>query len=399
MRKLGGVALVFCVIASMAGPASATREKDAVAVGLEPVALVPFEKGSHAETATIGGRDYAFVATGDRDAVAELRVIDITQPTRPNVVALLNCGNYQGHIQISHDKKTLILGVDTPATAGSCMPQGEMGFITIDISNPRRPRPVGYAIDEKGSHTTAAHPTKPIVYNGEGFPDSPGRMTIWSIANPAKPKLVSTVDLGEHSAHDLEFSPDGKIAALASVTSLKLLDTSNPTEPSVTFVTQCPGCVHTHEARFTPDGKRLVVNDEFYAGPNPCPGAAHYFYDVVDLPTGTGLQLSGAYYPSDLVVNGNSEATFCTAHVFDISDDGTKIAAAWHGAGVRYLDIEASTGLTFGAMAATPGGVVERGAYLADGSDAFAAKFHEGPYIYVVDTNRGFEVLKITSGS
>ena len=178
---------------------------------------------------------------------------------------------------------------------------------------------------------------------------------------------------------------------------MKLLDTSDPVNPTIEFVTQCPGCVHTHEARFTPDGTKLVVNDEFVAGPNPCPGAALYFYDVVDAPTGTALVMTGAYFPSDLIVNGNAEATFCTAHVFDISDDGTKIAASWHGAGVRYLDIEATSGFTFGALAATPGGVQEEGSYLAPNSDAFSAKFHKGPYIYVVDVLRGFEVLKITS--
>ena len=397
IRKLAVLCLTFCVVAAIGGSGAAARVEEAVAVGLESVALIPFENGSHAETATLGGRDYAFVATGNRDVVSELRVIDITKPARPKVVALLNCGTYQGHIQISHDKKTLILGVDSPAVAGACMPPGEMGFITIDISDPTTPRPIGYAIDEKGSHSTAAHPTKPIVYNGEGFPDTPGRMTIWSIANPAKPKLVNTLNTGEHSVHDLSFSPNGKLAALASVTSLKLLDTTDPVNPSIEFITQCPGCVHTHEARFTPDGKRLVVNDEFMAGPNPCPGAAQYFYDVTETPAGTALVLTGAYFPSDLGVNGNGEATFCTAHVFDISSDGTKIAASWHGAGVRYLDIEQTNGVTYGALAASPVGVQEQGSYLAPDSDAFSAKFHRGPYIYVVDALRGFEVLKITS--
>ncbi len=361
------------------------------------MALVPFEKGAHAETATIRGRDYAFVATADTEVPSELRVIDITVPAKPKVIAELTCGFFQGHIQISHDKKTLIMGVDAPAPPGACMPVGSMGFVTIDISNPAKPRALGYAIDREGSHATAAHPKEPFVYNGEGFPEAPGRMTIWSIRNPAKPKLVNTVDLGEHSAHDLSFNRRGDMAAVASITSMKLLDTSDPANPKLEFVTQCPGCVHTHEARFTPDGKRVVVNDEFYLGPNPCPGAALYFYDVLASASGHALVLSGVYYPDDLVLNDANRPGFCTAHVFDISSDGTKIAAAWHSAGVRYLDITQSSGLSYGAEAGTPGGAREIGSYLAPNADAFSAKMHRGPYVYVVDTDRGFEVLKATA--
>ncbi|MDQ3982127.1 MAG: hypothetical protein M3271_05545 [Actinomycetota bacterium] len=388
--------VVLCaLVAAVAAPAASRGVEQAEGYGLEPVALVPFEDGSHLELSTIGGRDYAFVTTAVRsDSDVELRVIDVTSPEKPRVVARLGCGDFQGNVQISHDRKTLILGIDAPADAGSCFPPGEMGFLTIDIRNPRKPRPIGYALNENGSHSTAAHPTKPFVYNGEGFPDAPGRVQIWSIENPAKPELVGTFDTGEHSAHDLSFSRDGKMAALASVTSLKLLDTTDPADPKIEFVTQCPGCIHTHEARFTPDGKRLVVNDEFVSDPSACPGAALYFYDVVDLPSGHGLQLTGEYYPEDLVVNGNDEVTFCTSHVFGISPDGTKLAAAWHGAGVRYLDISEATGVTVGKQG-TPGGVRELGSYLADGGDTFSAKMHRGPYVYSVDSNRGFEVLRV----
>ena len=40
-------------------------------------------------------------------------MIDITNPMKPKVAALLPCGLYQGDVQISHDGRTLILGADT----------------------------------------------------------------------------------------------------------------------------------------------------------------------------------------------------------------------------------------------------------------------------------------------
>ena len=369
--------------------------------GLEPVALVPFDGATHIQLATIKGREYAFVANAGRSgARGSVRVVDVTSPEHPRVVAQLDCGTYQGHLQLSHDKRTLILGLDSPAVSGSCMPVGEMGFVTIDVSDPRRPRAVGYAVNPNGSHSTAAHPSQPYVYNGEGFPDTPGRVQVWSIENPAEPELVTTLDTGEHSAHDLSFNRDGSLAAFASVTSIKLVDTSDPANPSIVFTTQCPGCMHTHEARFTPDGKRLIVNDEWVSSVTPCPGAVLYFYAVSSAPTGApSLTLTGVYTPGDVVVNANQEAGFCTAHVFDISRDGTRLAAAWHTDGVHYLDISGTTGATFGAHASTPGGASELGWYVPEGADTFSAKLHKGPYVYTTDTARGFEIFKVTSPS
>ncbi|MEA2447630.1 MAG: hypothetical protein QOK47_1267, partial [Actinomycetota bacterium] len=71
---------------------------------------------------------------------------------------------------------------------------------------------------------------------------------------------------------------------------------------------------------------------------------------------------------------------------------------SWHSDGIRYLDISQTTGATFGAMAPA-GGVVELASYTPPNSDMFSAKFNRGPYIYAVDIQRGFEVLRITSGS
>jgi len=95
--------------------------------------------------------------------------------------------------------------------------------------------------------------------------------------------------------------------------------------------------------------------------------------------------------------NSNSEAvTKCTPHIFDISRDGTKVAASWHEGGVRYLDISKTSGVTVGLQPVTPGGPEELGSYVSEGGLAFTAKMLKGPYIYVLDTHLGFQVLKIT---
>ncbi|HVF51978.1 MAG TPA: hypothetical protein VNC78_00045 [Actinomycetota bacterium] len=360
--------------------------------GLKLLATVPLESGTHMELATIKGRDYAFVSEIARGS-GTFNVIDVTTPAKPKLVAEIPCGGNQGNVQISHDLKTAIVGIDEPSIGG-CLPPGMMGFVTIDISDPKRPRPLGYAENLRGSHTIATHPTKPYVYNGEGFPEAPGAMQVWSIEDPAHPELVTTVDTGAHSPHDISFNKDGSMAATANVINVHLMDTTDPEAPKIVHTTQCPGCLHNHEARFTPDGKRLVVNDEYPASA-ACPGGFMYFYDVTESATGPSTSLVGLYTPGDKGANAHNEAgAFCTAHVFDISKDGTKIAASWHAAGIKYLDISEVSGVAVGRDRAPGGGVVELGWYTSRGADAFSAKFFKGPYIYSVDYNHGFQVYR-----
>lgn len=397
------ILVLFASTLILGGPAAATRSgRQAAGSGLELVATVPYSDGTHIVTGTIKKRDYVFTASAAANGgPSDVRVIDVTTPERPRVVASLPCGDFQGHLQLSHDKKTLIVGVDRPAGGGACMPAGEQGFATIDISNPRKPKPAGYAAIAGGSHSTAAHPRKPLVYNApEGSPvpeRRPADMEVWSIKNPAKPKLVNTIAMpGQHSPHDISFSKDGTMAATANISSFHVLDARDPADPKVLFSDQCPGCQHTHEARFTPDMKALVVNDEALTGPYPCPGGALYFYDLAISDGAADAALTGTYSIGEAGVTATTEPGFCTPHVFDISRDGTKVVASWHAAGIRYLDITNRQGATVGPDSpAGTEGVRELGSYTSEGGDSFSAKFLRGPYMYSVDIPTGLQIFRL----
>ena len=223
-------------------------------------------------------------------------------------------------------------------------------------------------------------------------------LEIYSIANPAKPKLLNSVPMpGIHSPHDLSFNKDGSEAAIASISGFELLDTRDPVHPVFEYTSQCPGCQHAHEARFTADGKTLVVNDEsVVAEEYPCPGGAMYFYDITGEKGAHTATLAGTYSPGDLGVNSAASPGFCTPHVFDISDDGTKIATSWHSDGIRYLDISHHSGYTLGTLwSSGTEGVTELGSYTTTNGDYFAAKMYKGPYIYAHDLNTGLEIFKI----
>lgn len=119
-------------------------------------------------------------------------------------------------------------------------------------------------------------------------------------ANPAKPKLVNTVTSIPHAPHDISFNKKGTLAVTAARTHVDLFDTSDPANPTFVSTTVCPGRYLAHDAKFTPDGKWIIVGDEAAGGAAyPCPGGALYFYE---LQQGNIPLLRGVYEPNEVVL-------------------------------------------------------------------------------------------------
>ena len=248
-RQLTFATLAIVLIIGALGGTAGARRNQAPLKGegkkMKIVANIPYKGGTDMEFATIKGHDYAF--TGSAPGVGPatkgaFRVIDVDNPARPRLVATLNCSLYQADVQISHDKKTAILAADNAGGPGSCLALGKKGFMTIDISNPLKPKAIGFAEIPRGSHNTTAHPTKPFVYNSDSdVAGAPGEIEIWSIKNPAKPKKVGEMVVPGHSPHDISFNKKGTKAVTAAVSHIDIIDTKNPGEPQLMFSTQCPG--------------------------------------------------------------------------------------------------------------------------------------------------------------
>lgn len=395
MVRIGRIAALLVLALALEAPASA-RRSDAGGAGLEPVAQVEYADGMHLAVTRHGGRDYVFASSAA--STGSILVLDVTKPAKPKTVGSIPCNGNQAFMQISHDRKTLVVGEDASHPGDVCMPPDSTGFYTIDISNPRKPKPRGYAIVARGGHTVTAHPTKPFVYvsYGDVVATGPPEYEVWSIADPSKPKHVTTAAVtGYHGPHDIAFNADGTRAVAASMSAIQVLDTSDPANPTEVEVLQCPGCSHNHEAHFTPDGKHVVVSDEASGGlGSPCPLGALYFY-AWDPEGPPYMELIGEWQPAELVTPeaARTNAGLCTSHVFDISPDGTKIAASWHTGGVRVVDVTTMAGVGVGPHG---NGAKEIGWYVADGADSWSAKFDRtGRYVFVNDANLGFQVFRI----
>ncbi len=410
-KLLLATAIVGCMAMVLSGPAGARQKQKpnplkGEGFGMKIVANVPYEGGTDMEFITQKGRDYALTGSAPGVGGAKaggFRVIDITDPEKPFLAALLACSLYQGDIQISHDQKTAIMGADSAGGPDGCLAVGKLGFLTIDITDVLKPKAIGFAEISTGSHNITAHPKKPYVYNSNSnlAPSPTGSsIEIWSIKNPAKPKLVNTVLSLPHAPHDISFSPKGDLAVTAAISHVDIYNTSDPENPTLAYTTQCPGCSITHDAKFTPDMTHVIVGDEGGGGGGyPCPGGALYFYQLQTSPTPL-MVLTGVYEPQELIFarDGQTGPAACTSHVFSIAPDSKHMAISWYSAGTRYLDISSMTGATFGQNQAPPGGVKEVAWFMPDGGVTWSSKIYKNEkYVYSNDEHRGFDVFKVTA--
>ena len=394
---VGILAVGALIAASLMAPAVASPPEPGEGEGLKFIKNLATGSGTDAEVAKFGDKWYTFATS--RSTLAEgggVHVIDVTNPAKAEVVTTIPCVVSQGDLQISHDQKTLMLAHDSGGGPEACTGMGKVGFLTIDITNPIKPEVIGHATGDAG-HNITAHPKKPYVYVSKSLagPSDP-RIQIWSIKNPAKPEVVGTVPSIPTNPHDISFSKDGKFAVTAAISHFDIFDTTDPENPRLIWTGQCPGCTITHDAKFTPDGNTILIGDEGGGGgAYPCPGGAWYFYDFS---SHVAPVLTGVYEPAEFVIARNHAGPGgCTSHVFDISEDGTKVAISWYTVGTRYLDISSAVGVTVGPNR-TPTGITECGWYIADDANSWSSKFGPGDrWIFSNDIRRGFDIYKITA--
>ena len=393
-RRLTVGAVAGLLVTALVAPAQAAPLKGE-GEGLKIVANIAYSGGTDMEYAKIKGRDYAFASNGfaPGDEPAGFRVIDISKQEKPKEVAFLPCRMNQGDVQLSWNKKYLYMASDSAGGPDACLGVGKEGFQIFDISNPKKPKAVGFA-ETGSSHNVTAHPTKPYVYNSSSLSGT-GAIQIWNVKNPKKPELVQEMLTIPLSPHDISFNSDGSKIVTAAINHFDIYDTSDPEDPSLVYAGQCPGCSITHDAKWTPDDSGLIIGDEGGGGSGyPCPGGALYFYQIQG---GMVPVLTGIYEPDEFVVarDGQTTAGACTSHVMELSDDGKQLAISWYTAGTRYLDVSAMMGVAVGGDGG--GGVAELGWFMPDGGSTWSSKFlnSDGKYIFSNDMNRGFDVFKI----
>lgn len=345
----------------------------------------------------VAERDFAVVGVYDVGA----RIFDITDPEQPQFVAQVACEQVRNDPAVKRFTDTegneiWLLALAKDDFGGPiCLRTPRFGQnhgagITVyDVTDPYEWEPLYSVQFEGGAHNFTFHPTQPFGWASTG--DLPGALgpplgfnwiPIIDFTDPHNPQ-TSTIELPAGGPHDLEFSADGTRAYVAAENHYEIYDTTDPADPTLIGGTPNIGS-YAHGVFPTPDKKIMVTNNEslvlggfFVDGSGVCPGEGLGFYDV----SNEAAPVPVGYYVPQVV---DAPAGFCTSHFGKVADNNHVITIAWYTLGSRVVDF------------ANPTLPEEVGAAVMEGSNAWSAKFYQGPYLYVGDINRGFDVFKWT---
>lgn len=373
-------------------------------VDLTPVSNWKYKGGTDLEFATISGRDYA-IAPSERvsGGIGALRIFDLTaNPAKPPLVGFLPCNVTQNDVQVRGT--VVFMGVDGGVSDTDCFTQAGvspgLGVVAVDISNPRRPRGIGFMPVKYGAHNSTLHPKGEYLYvsDSELFPktsEAPGsqlgRINVIDIRNVKKMKAVFTLPLPTGlSSHDIDFNAKGDRAYSAALTQTLILDTTNPAKPSIRTTILDPAINISHGADLAPDEKHLYVTDEQAgaAANGVCNVGGVHIYDltVEAAPVKTGYY---AFSPVDsLTATTNNGNITCTAHVLDFGPTGKTFSNAGYAAGVRIVDITSRIGKPADLATFTP----------LDADTWSAKQYKNSKYLYGNDLARGFDVYEYAEG-
>lgn len=390
------------------------------------VANLPYVEGAAAngsdiEFGRIGGRDYAFAGTLRNG----LQIVDITTPTRPKRVAVYDCAITQGDVQVFRQGKRVLATYTADGTVGAVgaesrcgqdlgLEAGDAGTVLVDVTQPARPKTLGFAPVARGSHNMTVHPSGRYLYNSNSdlITSTAPSIVVFDIADPTRPKQVADyripfvpTSLGSES-HDITFNAAGTRAYSAALSQTLVLDTSQPAAPRLLSQIVDPTVQVSHGADpivlTRKDGSKrtlLVVSDEqagAAAGTN-CPGGGVHFYDITgeleNAPRKLGAWFIGETKPSTAT---------CTAHVFRMHDAQGLFTIAWYDQGVRVVDVSGLADLDSPVPFVTVGtgnGIKEIGGYVFEDSNTWSFKTNtiakDGSFFaYGNDLERGFDVYR-----
>jgi hypothetical protein len=426
---------------------AAAEEPDS-AVAMTHVANLPHEvflpdsaqNGSDIEFLTLDGRDYALAGTLRNG----LQIVDVSDPTTPQRVAVYECPINQGDIQVFRQgdrvlatytadsalAPTDLQGARTEANQarfesqcvqdvielGTELDGRELGTFLVDLTDPANPTTVSFIEVPEGSHNQTVHPSGDYLYNSNsdllGVGGQP-EITIHDISDPENPRFVQNfrfppvpTSLGTES-HDIFFNGTGTRAYAAALSSTLILDTTDPEAPVIIEQIIDPSIEVVHQSDLVSlpraDGTvrdLLVITDEQAgaAANASCPGGGLHVYDVTGELEQSPAKLGVWFIDSTEPTGGG----VCTSHVLRLHPDQALLTIAWYTAGVRVLDISGLAEVTGSRTTVAIGegvGMKEIGHFDFPDSDTWSFKTNriesDGSFFgYGNDLARGLDVYR-----
>ena len=304
------------------------------------------------------------------------RVIDISEPEQPTVLADVDCGSGQGDVTVWQN--ILVRSVDYPMTERSCAgerspdptrPGQFEGVQIFDVSNPHSPQLVKLVDTDCGSHTNTLIPDpahgRVLIYVlsyfllpgpkcGDGREVNPlhAKFSIVSVplTHPQDAAVVATPAIDAEpfeldglgptiGCHDVGVFMPLHLAAVACLSEAQLWDISDPLHPRTIAHIQepDPGFEIWHSATWTWDGKYIVFGDESDIGSCQDPTETNgrvWFYRLSDLQSGVTSPVGSFLIPR------TQPGEYCSAHMFNVVPvkDRYILVSSWYGGGTDVID-------------------------------------------------------------
>lgn len=401
---------------------------------VSPAAHVPFEQGTdmqfqrregphrRARVVVPGPRDYVFLGsdasefasaggTTPADGVG-FRVVDVTNPRAPQVLAQVACTGHTGDVAVYEnlllqpiEREAPFYGFEGAPSNTGCSrthdPQGlnvsgAAGVRVFDISDPARPVLVRFVKAAEfgggGVHNVTVVPWAGLAYLSTFtlFTPSP-RLVYLDLRKPRFPVTVlpmrSITPNAVNECHDIALDPARRLMFCGAFEQGHIWDGADPRRPRHITTMTNDGIFHYHDMKLAPDGRTLViaaeqtgpdeivVTQEVGAGGNSCVGdrrsAALWFYD---LGSPAAPRLLGTFAPrTPMPTKG-----MCTSHLFSFIPGSDRLVTSWMDGGGFVVDYGRLPGLR-GAGTPTPFSVADEQAwFLPVGATFWSAYYWHG---------------------
>ncbi len=355
------------------------------------------------------------------------RLIDISQPTAPRLIADVECRGPQGDVSIWEN--LVFVSVDRPQTTPRCNsedaekvdplfvpPQGGWeGIRVFDISQPRQPRLVTSVATDCGSHTNTLVPDlehhRLLLYVSSyalavqpdlapGCTNPHGHISVVEVPldDPATASVIAEPHLFDTpvwkvwpgapegyedtaGCHDITIYEPKHLAAAACMSEGQIWDISDPVHPVTLAHVDLGDVSFWHSAAWSSDGSVVAFGDENLApaGCTDAPLGAIWFYNVDDP---AAPQLEGRFS-----LDRYQGSEICSAHMFNVIPgiDRDLLVSAFYAGGTSVIDFTDPTQpeeiAYFDVGGRTPG-------------DEWASYWYNG-YIWASDHLRGLDVFQL----
>lgn len=403
---------------------------------IRPVANFAYESlhggagngGTDSEFATIDGRTYAFMGS----YYTGLFIFDVTNAPDITQVGHYDCGIAQGDVQLfqrdgrqyvvfTRDDGYSIVSESACAVwaqehaAEAFAASGGYGSWIADVTDPTDPKTVSFVPFSKGSHNITVHPSGKWLYNSNSdlitsvvgsvgievadITDFAAPTDAGFLALPLRPGLGS-------ESHDVIFNAQGTRAYSAALSQTVIIDTTDPTNPTVISSIFDPAINVEHQA--TPVtlvdpllGRRefVIVEDEFAGaiGTGQCPNGGVHVYDITGALELAPVKVGSWYFSLAQAGPTNEVLGGCTAHVFQVHEQEQLMTIAAYNGGVHVVDLSGLVGVALGSEGI---GMRELAWFTFDDMDSWSVKApsvdRDGVFhIYSNDQARGMDVFEV----